>query len=430
MARRFAPEAARAAKNAAAHASAREAAPASGARAIRRVRVPRRGILTLATLVAILPVAILVGLLWLGAIRGPDGVFDFSQLRTWTSQHAAMAATPRLRPARKAPEIALTAPEEIVAKAGEDVSFAIAIDTAEALPERSVIAIRGLPEGAAFSEGRPYGAKEWSLRPDEIAGLTLRLPADQSGAADFRVELVAADGTVLAHTETRLEIAPAPATGLVVRSDEADRVEDLMIHGHKMMAVGYFAGARAYFMRAAEAGSGEAVLALGATYDPAIITGIGAQGIKSDILAAKGWYDRAATLGVTDRATKLAGLKQHWSQGGEAPIKPAQTVSAKPENAAAAPVETESKAPDEENPGPLGRLVAAASELTSKDEWLQTVGAVNVRASPSSNAETRKIVQKGLKLRVVGREGNWVQVADPVMNVEGWIYTRYLGPVE
>ncbi len=426
MAKRFAPEAMRAAKNAAAQAAA-DRAPRTRPTSARRIGVTGRGVMTVLTVVAIAPAAIVAALLWLGTIRGPDGVFDFSQFRTWTTQQAAMAATPLLRPAARVPDIALTAPEEIVAKAGEDVSFAIAIDTAEALPERSVIAIRDLPEGAAFSEGRPYGAKEWSLRPDEIAGLTLRLPENNTGTADFRIELVSTDGTVLAHTATRLEIAPAPAKGLVPRSDEADRIEELMSYGHKMMAVGYFAGARAYFTRAAEAGSGEAVLALGATYDPAVITGIGAQGIKPDFMAAKSWYDRAAKLGVTNRATKLAALTQHWSQGREPPAK---ATNAKPAEATSAPVETESQAPVDDKPGPIGRLVAAASELTGKDEWLQTVGAVNVRAGPSSTADTRKIVQKGLKLRVLGREGNWVQVADPATQEEGWIYTRYLGPVD
>ena len=49
-----------------------------------------------------------------------------------------------------------------------------------------------------------------------------------------------------------------------------------------MIDVGYFAGARAYFKRAAEAGSGEAALLLGATYDHEFIDKIGAHGIKAD----------------------------------------------------------------------------------------------------------------------------------------------------
>src|SRR5690606_10333399 len=105
-----------------------------------------------------------------------------------------------------------------------------------------------IPDGAAFSQGRPYGTREWSLRPDETAGLMLRLPAGRAGAADLQVELVAADGAVLARTATRLEIAPSsPAP--VARPGEADRVDDLMAHGRKMIAVGYFAGARAYYQR-------------------------------------------------------------------------------------------------------------------------------------------------------------------------------------
>ena len=61
-----------------------------------------------------------------------------------------------------------------------------------------------------MSAGRPYGVTGWSLRPDEISDLQLRMPA-RSGATDMRLELVAGDGTVLAQSETRLSIAPSPA---------------------------------------------------------------------------------------------------------------------------------------------------------------------------------------------------------------------------
>ena len=51
---------------------------------------------------------------------------------------------------------------------------------------------------------------------------------------------------------------------------------------------------------------------------------------------------------------------------------------------------------------------------------------VNLRKGPSSNAGTYKVAQKGAKLRVVGRAGNWVKVADPKTNVEGYVYKRFL----
>src|SRR4029079_6374199 len=118
---------------------------------------------------------------------------------------------------------------------------------------------------------------------------------------------------------------------LILRSDEGDRIEDLIKHGQKMVEVGYLAGARAYFKRAVEAGSGEAALLLGACYDPAFIEKIGAQGIKPDPQEARNWYERAKQLGIADADAKLAELAREWpatrnplqeAQAGTAPSAP------------------------------------------------------------------------------------------------------------
>ena len=109
-------------------------------------------------------------------------------------------------PSSKVPEIVVTSPQRLEARAGEETGFAIAIDAAEALPKRSLLAISAMPEGTSFSEGRPYGMTGWSLRPDEIGELRLLLPK-ASGSYDIRIELLAGDGTLLAHSETRLEIS-------------------------------------------------------------------------------------------------------------------------------------------------------------------------------------------------------------------------------
>lgn len=379
---------------------------------------PTRGVVVVLTGVAIAPAAILAGLLWFGAIRGPD---IGPQAATPPQRHeASIAATPGLRTTPRPPEIALTSPEELVAQGGDTIAFAIAVDAADALPARSAIAIRDLPEGATFSKGRPFGDREWSLSPNETADLRLLLPDGLSGASDLAVELVSADGTVLARTATRLDVAPSPTAGLVVRSGEEDRVGTLMEHGLKMIAVGYFAGARAYYQRAAEAGSGEAALAVGATYDPAFISALQAQGIKPDPELAETWYSRAAALGVADRAAQLATLQQTWLQAEAA--EAANAAGSKPQ-AAQQPRQV---ARVEEEPGPFGRLVAAATELTSSDEWVEVSNPVNVRKGPSSSDETFRVAQKGTRLRVLGRDGNWVQIADPATNQEGWIYKRFL----
>jgi len=379
---------------------------------------PTRGVIAVLMAVAVAPAGILAGLLWFGGIRAPEAS---PGTRAPTQAHQA-ALAPSMPVLPRKPEIALTAPEEIIATAGETISYAIAIEAADALPARSAIAIRDLPDGASLSSGRPFGAGEWNLRPDEIANLTMRLPDDQTGTSDLRVELVAADGAVLARTATRLAVAPPPTAGLAVRSGEADRIVDLIAHGQKMIDVGYFAGARAYYERAAEAGSGEAALAVGATYDPAFVAALGAQGIKPDPEAAETWYARAAALGIADREARLAALKQDWT-GGERPV---ETPVSAPEEAAPAPMEQPRSAEDAERPGPLGRLVAAATELATGEEWVEVSSPVNVRKGPSSSDETFKVAQKGTKLRVVAREGNWVHITDPNTEQQGWIYTRFL----
>ena len=61
-----------------------------------------------------------------------------------------------------------------------------------------------------------------------------------------------------------------------------------------------------------------------------------------------------------------------------------------------------------------------------KNEWVALVGYANVRSAPSSNADTLRVAEKGLKLRVTGRKGNWVQVADPATAEVGWVYSRYV----
>jgi hypothetical protein len=157
----------------------------------------------------------LVVLLWQGAIQpGADGAMHRSGL-TQPMQGATQ------------PEIALSSPDRVKATAGEEIDFPISIDTTDTLPSRSVIAISAMPDGASFSEGRPYGATGWSLRPDEIGELRFRPPQARSGAFDMRIELLAADGAVLAESETRLNIAVSPAeadTASALESSSFDKI--------------------------------------------------------------------------------------------------------------------------------------------------------------------------------------------------------------
>ena len=409
-----------------------------------------RGLLVASMLVSLVPTAIILVLMWQGAIRMPGSdraaptVFDHEQFLD--SQQASVAVAPAMliQPPAEAPkaDIALTAPARLVAKTGEELAFDITIDSADALPARSVIAIRAIPEGVTFSQGRPYGASEWSLTPDEIGDLKLRLPKARTGSSDLRVELMAADGTILASASTRLDVAQDPKSTLILRADESDRVEDLIAHGQKMIDVGYFAGARAYFRRAAEAGSGEAALMLAATYDQELIDKIGAHGIKADPDQARIWYERAKQLGVEGADVKLAALKRAWAEHQPAPAlaPPPPAAAAEPSQpseptqlAEAEPNEASDIAPDDDGEvtvSGIGVVPVPSTSLpmppTGKDAWVALVGYANVRVAPSSNAETIKIAEKGTKFRATGHKGNWVQVTDPDTAEVGWIYSRYV----
>jgi SH3 domain-containing protein len=149
-----------------------------------------RWLMVALALAALVPNLILLAL-WLGLI-GVDG----------SEPEIAVPA---------APSAVLTASAKIEAIAGEDIDFPIALDGTDGVPARSVVAIRGLPPAAKFSEGRPYGDDEWTLRPDQIGDLALVVPADAHGEFKLGIALIGPDNKAIAEAETLLGIAPAPA---------------------------------------------------------------------------------------------------------------------------------------------------------------------------------------------------------------------------
>jgi hypothetical protein len=375
-------------------------------------RSSNRALIVAFMMVSLVPTATILGLLWQGAIRLP--IRESTILKSETApfvetQQASLAAAHQVETTAR-PEMALTTDSRIQAKAGEDVPFNIAIHSVEMLPARSIVAIRAIPPDATFSQGRRYGSSEWTLTPDEIGDLRLHLPKSLTSGTNMRIELMGADGTILASATTRLDIAQDPRAAIILRSDESDRVDDLIKHGQKMVEVGYLAGARAYFKRAVEAGSGEAAVLLGATYDPAFLEKMGAQGIKPDLKEARSWYERAKQLGVADADAKLDELSDQWPDR----IPPQEAQEGLPDPAAQS--------------GQPVAVVPTNPASSGKDEWVGISIDVNVRKAPSPTADLLRIAQKGEKLRVIGRQSKWVQVTDPATSETGWVYSRFTEP--
>jgi hypothetical protein len=151
-------------------------------------------------IVSLVPTAIILGLLWQGAIRLPMTESTISKSETARfveTKQASLPAVPQIETTAR-PEIGLTADSRIESKPGEDIPFNITIHSVEMLPARSIVAIREIPLGATFSQGRPYGSSDWSLTPNEIGDLRLHLAKGTTSGTNMRIELMGADGTILA----------------------------------------------------------------------------------------------------------------------------------------------------------------------------------------------------------------------------------------
>ena len=340
-------------------------------------------------------------------------------------QQAAVAEMPApetILPKRaiELPSVAVSVPDAIAAEAGKETAFAITLDSEDGLPPRSIITIRGLPEGTSFSAGRPFGDTEWSLRPDETDNLRVTLPTGASGQRALNVAVVAADGSVITSAGTRLDIAADPKMALISRPGDAARIAELIEHGRKMVDVGYFPGARAYFQRAAEAGSAEAAFSVGSTYDPSFIEEIGAQGIKPDTKQARVWYERAKALGHKDADAQIRALARAEALA----ATPAPAASApKPADVAPVPVMTP--------PTPVEPVTSEPTRTGAADpEWVEISSPVNVRSAPTPQSDTIKVAVPGKRYQATARQGSWVQVTDPATAESGWVYARYVAAAE
>jgi hypothetical protein len=339
------------------------AEPSPSAKAQGKPGLPRNAVVSVVVVLALVPLAMLFVRLWQDTLAPRAG--DGATPAAGVSASIAPAKTALAQPVQheKTLEVALSSPDRIEANAGEVIDFPIAIDATDALPARSIVAITALPEGASFSQGRPYGVTGWTFRPDEIGDLQLNLPAP-SGSADMRLELVAGDGTVLARSETRLTITPSPAAAAPVAAIASNPFEEAAT---------------------AEA-TGSIVSAPAAEQKPAATAG-NMPAVKVNTVKV-----------VTIRAPEPAPAAQPAPQP-----KPARP-----------------------HDGGYGLGPVQDEPQASGAEWLVTKAPVDMHAKAGQTSETVKVADKGLKVRVVARDKNWVQVTDPKTSTTGWIYNRFL----
>jgi Bacterial SH3 domain len=159
-----------------------------------------------------------LAVLWLGLVDPPWSE-SASPSPKETERMAATPAAPQ--PEQSSPPAAqaaappafspvLTAPNVLDAEQGESVSFPIALDGTDGVPEESVIVIKGLPPGSTLSDGYSSGPMEWRLRPDAIGDLRLAVADAAPGETTLLVQLVAPDAKIIATASTTLRTRSEP----------------------------------------------------------------------------------------------------------------------------------------------------------------------------------------------------------------------------
>lgn len=235
----------------------------------------------------------------------------------------------------------VAAPQAVTISAGAPVALTITVSPPESMPSNAFVRIKGLPQGAALTEGYAVAPGTWAVALNALPALKAQFPAMPPGRSEALVQLVSVDGSVLAETQMALVFAAqtpmqpppqapaqapaqappaappappptrsAPTPSLPkLSAEEQQKAERMVAQGDRFKDNGNVSVARQYYQRAADAGLAAGAMKLAETYDPAELDRIAVQGVVAQPAEAKRWYERALALGAReakDRLTRLA----------------------------------------------------------------------------------------------------------------------------
>jgi len=107
-----------------------------------------------------------------------------------------------------------------------------------------------------------------------------------------------------ASDNPRVSVAAAPSPP--PPAPISDKARQLCAQGLVALASGDIATARALLLRAADEGDARALMALGETYEPETLAGLGVLGVKGDHARARDFYNKALAAGVGAARERLA----------------------------------------------------------------------------------------------------------------------------
>jgi hypothetical protein len=245
---------------------------------------------------------------------------DFAQMRKQDSG-VVVTAEPLLESLTRASE-APPSPARLVvesqrAYANEPAPLGVALNDATG---GEMLTLVGLAAGTRLSAGMPRGLTGWQVSARELGGAFAHPPKDFIGVMDTAVDLRSANDRLMDSQMVRLEWIqkkPEVRAALAPRREpsapalvtlEPEEMAMLIKRGQDFLKSGDIPSARLSLRRAANAGSAQAALALGATYDEPILVELGVLGFAPDPAQARAWYERARELGASEAARRLERL--------------------------------------------------------------------------------------------------------------------------
>jgi hypothetical protein len=147
------------------------------------------------------------------------------------------------------------------------------------------------PISAASATAAPLAERFAAMQPAEASPTPIPARAVQTVAIQVAPEPV----PVVAP--------PPPRTSS--RTLDPDEIAILYRRSQDLITQGDIAGGRLLLTRAAEAGDARAALALGATYDVAVLGKLAVLGVVADAGKARAWYAKAAELGSGEAVKRL-----------------------------------------------------------------------------------------------------------------------------
>lgn len=199
------------------------------------------------------------------------------------------------------------------------------------LPQRQAryLLLRGLPAEARLSAGERNASGAWIVKDGEVPDLTLLVDEAPNGggaSGDYPVDIYLLGTSKTAQSRQRLVLRVAPTAGalpslaqdwpatlldLALMSLDpglktvASAPSPLLDRARALLGEGDIAGARLLLLHLAEQGEAEAAYELAQSYDPQVLTGLGARGMGGDPARARGWYEQASENGNEDAKERL-----------------------------------------------------------------------------------------------------------------------------